>query len=131
RNRSLPKTADHPDTTLGRDHAWPEPHQVHQGDARHQDRPGDPGTTALTTPEHVQEQEDGDRDPHTGQDPGRRGVVGDRSLRAPSTRHRPTAHFNWAKPGLMMPLINAKRSSKGKNADFIALTVNHCRSSQS
>ena len=32
--------------------------------------------------------------------------------------------------GLMTSSISASRSSNGRNADFIALTVNHCSSSQ-
>ena len=35
-----------------------------------------------------------------------------------------------AYPGLITPLMRRSRSSNGRNADFIALTVSHCRSSQ-
>src|SRR5690606_24833771 len=60
--------------------------------------------------------------PNPGQD------IGD--LGAEDLSHRfPTDHLSWAKPGLISPLMSATRSSNGMNADFIALTVNHCRSS--
>ena len=43
---------------------------------------------------------------------------------------RSSGHAAPRSPGLITSLISASRSSKPMNADFIALTVNHCRSAQ-
>src|SRR5690606_38059837 len=48
----------------------------------------------------------------------------------PEDRGLHIRHLSCAKPGLITPLIRASRSSNGMKADFIAFTVNHCRSSQ-
>ncbi len=48
----------------------------------------------------------------------------------PTSGGRPYA-CSAAYPGLMTSLMSASRSSKRRKADFIALTVNHCRSAQS
>lgn len=43
---------------------------------------------------------------------------------------RPPTYDSTAYPGLITSVMNASRSSNGRNDDFIALTVSHCRSAQ-
>ena len=54
----------------------------------------------------------------------------DRDVARPALVLRPAQAIRAAYPGLITSLISASRSSKPRNADFIALTVNHCRSAQ-
>ena len=60
---------------------------------------------------------------------GRCGLAG---LGPGLVHRRPRAHSaaSAAYPGLITPSMIASRSSKGRNADFIALIVNHRRSSR-
>ena len=52
------------------------------------------------------------------------------AARALSPRRSTAQASSAAYPGLITSLISASRSSKPMNADFMAFTVNHCRSAQ-